>query len=126
MDGEYCVRAWERALAAGNRAPTSRTATKGHKFTSEVFSESVESAGGQVSMDGRGRWIDNRMIERFWRNVKYKGICLRDYADGRELGRGLSRWFREYGELRPHQSLGNACPAEVYSDPAAHGAKNNR
>ena len=53
-------------------------------------------------------------------------IYLRDYADGREVGRGLSRWFKEYGELRPHQPLGNACPAEVYLDPAAHGARQNR
>jgi len=126
MDSEFCVRAWERALAAGNRVPDISNSDQGAQFTSDVFLEAVESAGTSVSMDGRGRWMDNRMIERLWRSVKYEDIYLRDYADGRELGRGLSRWFKEYGELRPHQSLGNACPADVYRDPAAHGARSNR
>ena len=126
LDSEFCVRAWERALGAGNRAPDISDSYQGAQFTSEVFLEAVESAGTSVSMDGRGRWMDNRMIERLWWSVKYEDIYLRDYADGRELGRGLGRWFQEYGELRPHQSLGNACPAEVYRDPAAHGARPDR
>jgi putative transposase len=126
MDTEFCVRAWERALAAGNRVPDISNTDQGAQFTSDVFLDAVETTGTQVSMDGRGRWMDNRMIERLWRSVKYEDIYLRDYADGRELGRGLSRWFKEYGELRPHQSLGNACPAELYRDAAAHGARPNR
>ena len=93
LDSEFCVRAWERALDAGNRVPGISNSDQRSPFTSEVFLEAVESAGALVSMDGRGRWMDNRMIERLWWSVKYEDIYLRDYADGRELGRGLSRSF---------------------------------
>jgi len=120
LDSEFCVRAWERALGAGSRVPDIANTDQGAQFTSESWLGAVESSGARVSMDGRGRWMDNRMIERLWRSVKYEDVYLRDYADGLELGRGLGRWFREYGERRPHQALGNACPAEVYRDPALH------
>ena len=120
LDSEFCVRAWERALGAGSRVPDIANTDQGAQFTSEAWLGAVESSGARVSMDGRGRWMDNRMIERLWRSVKYEDVYLRDYADGLELGRGLGRWFREYGERRPHQALGNACPAEVYRDPSLH------
>ncbi len=83
MDSEFCVRAWERTLTAGNRVPDISSSDQGAQFTGDVFLEAVESAGTSVSMDGRGRWMDNRMIARLWRSVKYEDICLRDYADGR-------------------------------------------
>ena len=74
----------------------------------------------RVSMDGRGRWMDNRMVERLWRSVKYEDVFLRDDANGLELGCGLGRWFREYGERRPHHAPGNTRPAELHRDPASH------
>jgi putative transposase len=74
-------------------------------------------------MDGRGRWVDNRFIERLWRSVKYEDIYLQDYLDGLEAGRGLSRYFSHYNTERPHQALGNATPADLYRDPAAYGAR---
>jgi putative transposase len=70
LENEFCVRAWERALAVGHRAPDLSNTDQGSQFTSEDFLEAVESAGTEVSMDGRGRWIDNRFIERLWRRVK--------------------------------------------------------
>lgn len=122
MDSEFCVRAWERALGAGRGVPDISNTDQGAQFTSEEYIEAVESTGAAVSMDGRGRWIDNRFIERLWRSLKYEDVYLQDYLDGLELGRGMNRWFEDYNQCRPHQALGYACPAEVYHDPAAHGA----
>lgn len=126
LDSDFCIRAWERAMGAGRRVPEISNTDQGSQFTSEVFIEAVESAGTAVSMDGKGRWMDNRFIERLWRSVKYEDIYLKDYLDGLELGRGLNQWFKEYNQFRPHQALGYATPAEVYQDPAAHGAKSKR
>ncbi len=123
LDSDFCIRAWERALGAGSRVPDIANTDQGCQFTSEAYLEAVESVGVSVSMDGRGRWMDNRMIERLWRSVKYEDIYLRDYLDGLELGRGLTRWFGEYNESRPHQSLNYATPGDVYRDPGAHGAR---
>ncbi len=103
-------------------APVSNT-DQGSQFTSPMFIDAVESAGVDVSMDGRGRWIDNRFIERLWRSAKYEDIYLQDYGDGLAAGRGLGRWFDGYNQERPHQALGYATPAEVYFDPGAHGAQ---
>lgn len=122
MDSEFCIRAWERALATGRRPLISNT-DQGSQFTSEAYLDAVESTGADVSMDGRGRWIDNRFIERLWRSVKQEDIYLQDYADGLEAQRGLSRWFEDYNAFRPHQALGNATPGELYNSPESYGAK---
>jgi putative transposase len=74
-------------------------------------------------MDGRGRWLDNRFIERLWRSVKYEDIYVQDYGGGLDAGRGLGRWFDSYNQERPHQALDYATPADVYLDPGAHGAQ---
>ena len=123
LEADFCGRAWAGALRAGNRAPQISNTDQGAQFTSEEFLEAVETAGVRVSMDGRGRWMDNRFIERLWRSVKYEDIYLRDYADGLEAGLGLGRWFAEYNRERPHQALAYATPAEWYFAPEAHGAK---
>ena len=123
MDANFCVRTWEKALAAGGQAPQISNTDQGAQFTSEEFIEAVETTGAQVSMDGRGRWMDNRFIERLWRSVKYEDIYIHDYRDGLEAGRGLAQWFAEYNRLRPHQALGDATPFEVYSSPESYGAK---
>jgi putative transposase len=76
--------------------------------------ETLERAGVQISMDGRRRALDNVMVERLWRTVKYEDIYLRDYADGAEVRWGLGRYFRFYNTQRPHQGLGKRTPAEVH------------
>lgn len=126
LDSEFCIRAWERAMAAGRRVPDISNTDQGSQFTSAAFIEAVESVGTSVSMDGKGRWMDNRFIERLWRSLKYEDVYLQDYLDGLELGRGMGRWFRGYNHERPHQALGYATPAEVYYDPAAYGAEASR
>ena len=123
LDPEFCVRAWEQALAEGNRAPRIANTDQGAQFTSQVYLDAVQSAGVDVSMDGRGRWMDNRFVERLWRSVKYEDIYLQDYLDGLDAGRGLARWFKHYNLERPHSFWQGATPGEVYHDPAAYGAK---
>jgi len=123
LDSGFCIRAWERAMEAGRRVPDISNTDQGSQFTSEEFIEAVVSAGTTVSMDGKGRWMDNRFIERLWRSVKYEDVYLHDYLDGLELGRGIGRCFKEYNQCRPHQALEYATPADVYHDPEAHGAQ---
>lgn len=123
MEPDFCIAAWERALQNGHKAPLVSNTDQGSQFTSEGFIDAVESAGVDVSMDSRGRWMDNRFIERLWRSVKYEDIYLNDYLDGLDAGRGLGHWFKEYNTFRPHQAWGGATPAQVYFDPQAFGAK---
>ena len=123
LEAAFCVDAWEAALRAGRQAPLISNTDQGAQFTSPRFLDAVQSAGVEVSMDGRGRWLDNRFIERLWRSVKYEDIYLQDYGDGLDAGRGLGRWFDGYNTERPHQALGYATPADVYFAPASHGAK---
>lgn len=122
LDSEFCIRAWTAALAAG-RQPLISNTDQGSQFTSETFLDAVESAGVDVSMDGRGRWIDNRFIERLWRSVKQEDIYVQDYGDGLTAHRGLARWFGDYNTVRPHQALGYATPGELYHCPESYGAK---
>jgi len=93
------------------------------QFTSEAFLDAIESAGVDVSMDGRGRWIDNRFIERLWRSVKQEDIYVQDYGDGLTAQRGLARWFGDYNAVRPHQALEYATPGDWYHSPESYGAK---
>ena len=114
MEAEFCIRAWEQALAHAGCAPLISNTDQGSQFTSPGYIDAVESAGTSVSMDGRGRWIDNRFIERLWRSVKYEDVYLNDYGDGLSAGRGLGSWFGKYNHERPHQSLEYAMPVDWY------------
>ncbi len=86
----------------------------GH-FTSEKFIERWLESEVKISMDGRGRCMDNIFTERLWRSVKYEEVYLTEYADPSEARYGLERYFDFYNRIRPHQSLGNATPAQVYA-----------
>ena len=87
---------------------------QGVQFTAEAFTGRLLSAGVAVSMDGRGRALDNVFVERLWRTVKYEDIYIRGYETVAELLRGLTRYFAFYNQERLHQSLGYETPAEVY------------
>jgi putative transposase len=121
MEADFCIRAWEAALANGRGAPLISNTDQGSQYTSPGYIDAVESAGVEVSMDGRGRWMDNRFIERLWWSAKYEDIYRQDYGDGLAAGRGLGKWFGHYNTQRPHQSLKNATPAEWYFSPQDHG-----
>ena len=91
-------------------APKSR----GPQFTSKAWTDVLDAAGVRISMDGKGRWIDNVFIERLWRSVKYEDIYLRAYENGRELQAGLTRYFEFYNRRRIHQSHDYQTPDEFY------------
>jgi len=112
MDTDFCVLALRRALKRGR--PGIFNTDQGSQFTSEAFTKVLLRAEIAISMDGRGRALDNVFIERLWRTVKYEDIYLRDYHDGHALHAGLARYFRYYNHERPHSSLGNAPPAHCY------------
>lgn len=113
LEATFCVAALECALSQGR--PEIFNTDQGTQFTAEPFTALLQRAEVKISMDGRGRAMDNVMVERLWRTVKYEDIYLRDYADGAELRSGLARYFRFYNTVRPHQRLGKQTPAQVYS-----------
>lgn len=112
LDGEFCVEALEEALADGR--PEIFNTDQGSQFTSAEFTSRLLDRAVAVSMDGRGRALDNAFIERLWRTVKYEEIYLKDYAAVDELKEGLTRYFLFYNHERPHQSLDYQTPFGVY------------
>ena len=114
LDGRFCLEALEEALARGK--PEIFNSDQGAQFTAQAWTGRLESAGVQVSMDGRGRCLDNVFVERLWRSVKYEDVYLRGYEAVPDLERGLGRYFGFYNQERPHQSLGYRTPAKVYGE----------
>ena len=102
----------EEALKGGR--PEVFNTDQGVQFTVEAFTGRLEGAGVAVSMDGRGRALDNVFVERLWRSVKYEDIYIRGYEAVPELHQGLGRYFTFYNHERLHQSLGYQTPAAVY------------
>ncbi len=112
LEGLFCREALEAALSIST--PEIFNTDQGSQFTATEFTGRLEEAGIAVSMDGKGRAIDNVFVERLWRSVKYEEVYLKDYTDGWEAERSLEAYFRFYCEERPHQGLGYRTPAEVY------------
>jgi putative transposase len=115
METAFCLEALEEALG-GHAAPEVFNTDQGSQFTSEAFTGRLEEAGIAISMDGRGRALDNVFIERLWRNVKYENIYLKEYMTAAELIEGLRQYFTDYNEERFHQSLDYRTPLEVYCE----------
>ena len=115
MDVSFCVSALEGALARFGRPEIFNT-DQGSQFTSAAFTGTLAAAGIRISMDGRGRWMDNVFIERLWRSLKYEDIYLKGYADGREVRAGIAEWIAFYNGRRPHQALGNRTPMAVWRE----------
>jgi len=115
LDSGFCVEALKEALTYGT--PGIFNTDQGVQFTSEGFIGVLENAGILISMDGKGRALDNIFIERLWRSVKYEEVYLKDYADPREAISELKEYFRYYDHERPHQSLGYKTPASIYFSP---------
>ncbi len=113
MDVSFCVSALEEALARFGRPEIFNT-DQGSQFTSAAFTGTLAAAGIRISMDGRGRWMDNVFIERLWRSLKYEDIYLKGYADGREAKAGIAAWIAFYNLQRPHQALGDRMPMAVW------------
>lgn len=114
MDTGLCLLALERAKARAGCVPEIFNTDQGSQFTSEEWTGKLKEWGVQISMDGRGRWMDNVFIERLWRSIKYEDIYLKEYPNVAELEAGVDRWMKHYNTWRPHQALGNETPAQVY------------
>ena len=89
---------------------------QGAQFTAEAFTDVLKSHGVEISMDGKGRWVDNVFVERLWRSVKYEDIYLRAYETPAALRVGLERYFRFYNGHRRHTALNRRTPDDVYYD----------
>jgi putative transposase len=114
LDVGFCLSCLKRAIRQYG-APEVINSDQGCHFTSEKWRECVQGAGIKLSMDGRGRWLDNVVIERFWRTIKYEDIYLQSYATPNELEKGIKKFILRYNMVRPHQALSWATPDEIHN-----------
>ena len=112
LEGDFCRDALSEALRGGR--PEIFNTDQGSQFSSDGFTGKLKERGVLISMDGRGRCLDNVFTERLWRSVKYEEVYLKDYQEAADAQRGLKRYFRHYNRERPHQALDYRTPAEVY------------
>ena len=112
LDKDFCLKALREALEVAT--PEIFNSDQGSQFTSEAFTGILKDVGISISMDGRGRALDNIFVERLWRNVKYERVYLHNYETVREAVRDIGDYFDFYNNERPHQSLDYQTPAEVY------------
>jgi putative transposase len=117
MEVDFCIEALKRALRRGR--PEIFNSDQGSQFTSEKFTGELEAKDIAISMDGRGRCLDNIFVERLWRSLKYEEVYLKDYASVTEARAGIERYFRFYNQDRLHQSLQYRTPAAIYQGRAS-------
>ncbi len=118
LDTSFCVEALQEALERYG-PPEIFNTDQGSQFTSVDFTDALKEAGIRISMDGKGRWMDNVFIERLWRSLKYEQVYLSEYATGSEARAGIGWWMDFYNECRPHSSLQDRTPEEAYIDDGA-------
>lgn len=115
LDSDFCTEALEEALAQYG-TPEIFNTDQGCQFTSEDFTDVLKQAGVRISMDGKGRWMDNVFIERLWRSLKYECVYLHDFQDGPQARQAIGTWFRYYNEERPHSThADDRTPMEEYA-----------
>jgi putative transposase len=112
LDKAFCINALQNALEVAT--PKIFNTDQGAQFTSDTFTGILKDAGVKISMDGRGRALDNIFVERLWRTVKYECVYLHNYETVREAIQNIGEYFDFYNNERPHQSLDYQTPAEVY------------
>ena len=114
LEADFCVAALEAALATGRRPEIFNT-DQGCQFTSAAFTDMLKGHDIRISMDGRGRCLDNVFVERLWRSLKYEEVYLHAYDSVAEAKAGIGAWMTFYNQDRLHQGLGERTPAEVYA-----------
>ncbi|WP_159006615.1 IS3 family transposase [Bradyrhizobium sp. S69] len=114
MEADFCVAALEEAIVRYGKPDIFNT-DQGSQFTSFAFTNTLREAGIRISMDGRGRWMDNVFIERLWRSLKYECVFLNAFETGSEARAGIGRWIGYYNANRPHSTFGGRMPDEVYA-----------
>jgi putative transposase len=115
LGADFCVEALEEALARYGRPEIFNT-DQGSQFTSEAFTGTLQRHGVRISMDGKGRCMDNIFVERLWRSLKYEEVYLHAYATVAEAKAGIADWLRFYNQERQHQSLGYRTPRQIYDE----------
>jgi putative transposase len=113
MESDFCVAALEEALERYGKPGIFNT-DQGSQFTSDDFTGALQTANIRISIDGKGCWMDNVMIERLWRSLKYECIYLHAFETGSEVRQGLEHWINFYNTRRPHPSLDDKTPDEAY------------
>lgn len=113
LEADFCIEALKEALKRYG-APAIFNTDQGSQFTSDGFIGTLQAAGIHISMDGKGSWRDNVMIERLWRSLKYECVYLHAFAGRSELRQGLKQWINYYNSKRPHSSLDSRTPDEAY------------
>jgi putative transposase len=113
LDADFCCEALQEALSTHGK-PVIFNTDQGSQFTSFEFTQVLKDAGVRISMDSKGRWMDNVMIERLWRSLKYECVYLHAFETGSEARKGIERWVKRYNEERPHSSLDDRTPHEAY------------
>ena len=114
LDVDFCVEALEEALSKAK--PEIFNTDQGSQFTSDAFTSLLLEHGIQISMDGKGRYLDNIFVERLWRSVKYEEVYLKAYETVREAREGIDDYMGFYNNERPHQALGYRTPTQVYHE----------
>jgi len=114
LDLSFCLDCLKRAIKHSG-VPEIINTDQGSQFTSEQWVAFLKDNGITISMDGKGRWLDNVAIERFWRSIKYEDVYLKSYETARDLARGIKSYILRYNQYRPHRSLNEATPEEIYS-----------
>jgi putative transposase len=113
LDSSFCVDALQEALGRFGR-PGIFNSDQGSQFTAQAFTDVLRAAGAKISMDGKGRCIDNVFVERLWRSLKYEDVYLKAYTNLVEARAGIERYFHFYNTRRSHQALGHQTPASFY------------
>lgn len=114
MEATFCVEAFQDSLAYG--VPEISNTDQGSQFTGDDYIDMLKMCGIAISMDGKGRWVDNVFVERLWRSLKYEEVYLKAYNTIAEARAGIAAWIEFYNYERPHQALGYKTPWEVFKD----------
>src|SRR5208282_3094173 len=123
MEADFCVEAVQEAMAKHGRPEIFNT-DQGVQFTSAAFLDELETAGVRISMDGKGRFLDNIFIERLWRSLKYEEVFIKAYGSVLEARRGIGGWLSFYNDERPHQALGYQTPRTAFEGAACEHVDN--
>lgn len=113
LEADFCVEALNEALI-GFGVPDIMNTDQGSQFTSWAWTDRLKQAGVKISMDGKGRFLDNIFVERLWRSLKYECVYLHAWSGGREARAGIGKWMNFYNQRRPHSALGGRTPSAVY------------
>ena len=122
MDADFCIQALEEALTR-HGSPGIFNTDQGSHYTSPLFTDVLNDWNIKISMDGKGRWMDNVFIERLWRSMKYECVYLHAFETRSELRAGLTKRISPYNARRPHPALAGRRPDEAYHQPARRSCR---